>query len=34
LWWGNRGLILRFNDQYKPEEVSGEVPTKVSEKEG
>ena len=24
LWWGNRGLMLRFDDQYKPAEVSGQ----------
>jgi hypothetical protein len=23
LWWGNRGLVLRFNNQYKPQKVSG-----------
>ena len=23
LWWANRGLILRFDEQYKPEKVSG-----------
>lgn len=23
LWWGNRGLILRFDDQYFPPKVSG-----------
>jgi hypothetical protein len=21
LWWGKRGLVLRFDDQYKPEQV-------------
>ena len=34
LWWGNRGLVLRFNNQYKPQKVSGKGPEKVSEKEG
>ena len=34
LWWGNRGLVLRFNNQYKPQKVSGQGPEKVSEKEG
>ena len=34
LWWGNRGLILRFDDQYKPEKMSGEVARKVSRKQG
>jgi hypothetical protein len=24
LWWGNRGLTLHFDDQYKPEKVSGQ----------
>jgi len=24
LWWGNRGLILQFDDQYKHEKVSGQ----------
>ncbi len=23
LWWGNRGIILKFDNQYKPQEVSG-----------
>jgi len=23
LWWGNRGLILRFKNQYSPQQVSG-----------
>ena len=23
LWWGNRGLILRFKNQYSPQKVSG-----------
>ena len=30
----NRGLVLRFNNQYKPQKVSGQGPEKVSEKEG
>ncbi len=34
LWWGNRGLVLRFNNQYKPQKVSGQGPEKVSGKEG
>ena len=34
LWWGNRGLVLRFNNQYKPQKVSGQGYEKVSEKEG
>ena len=34
LWWGNRGLVLRFNNQYKPQKVSGQGHEKVSEKEG
>ena len=34
LWWGNGGLILRFDDQYKPEKMSGEVARKVSGKQG
>ncbi|MCK4390893.1 MAG: transposase, partial [Desulfobacterales bacterium] len=33
LWWGNRGLILRFDEQYKPEKRSGEVARKVSGKQ-
>ena len=32
LWWGNRGLVLRFNNQYKPQKVSGQGHEKVSEK--
>ena len=31
LWWGNRGLTLHFDDQYKPEKVSGQGRWKVSE---
>ena len=34
LWWGNRGLVLHFDDQYKPEQVSGQGHQKVSGKEG
>jgi len=34
LWWGNRGLVLRFINQYKPQKVSGQGPEKVSKKEG
>jgi len=34
LWWGNRGLKLRFDDQYKTPEMSGAKSQKVSEKEG
>ena len=34
LWWGNRGLILRFNDQYPTAKVSGRRPRKVSGKGG
>ena len=34
LWWGNRGLILRFNNQYPPAKVSGRRPRKVSGKGG
>lgn len=34
LWWNNRGLILRFKNQYKPRQVSGPGPKKVSGKEG
>lgn len=34
LWWGNRGLILRFDDQYKSEKMSAEVVKKVSGNEG
>ena len=34
LWWGNRGLLLGFNNQYKPNKVSGHGHEKVSEKEG
>jgi len=34
LWWGNRGLVLRFNDQYKPRKVSGLGHEKVSKKQG
>ena len=30
LWWGNRGLVLRFDDQYKPKQVSGQGHQKVS----
>jgi len=32
LWWGNRGLILRFNNQYKTDKVSGLELKKVSAK--
>ena len=24
LWWGNRGVVLRFKNQYKPTKVSGQ----------
>ncbi|MBW2450707.1 MAG: transposase [Deltaproteobacteria bacterium] len=34
LWWGNRGLTLRFDDQYKPEKVSSQLPKKMSGKDG
>lgn len=34
LWWGNRGLVLRFNNQYNSQKVSGQGLEKVSEKEG
>jgi len=34
LWWGNRGLKLQFDDQYKTSEMSGTKSQKVSEKEG
>jgi hypothetical protein len=34
LWWGNRGLILRFDDQYKPEKVPSQHPKKMSGKDG
>jgi transposase len=34
LWWGNRGLKLRFDDQYKTTEMSGSVTKKMSENEG
>ena len=30
LWWGNRGLILKFKNQYKPQKVSGQGQEKVS----
>lgn len=30
LWWGNRGLVLKFNNQYKPQKVSGQGQEKVS----
>ena len=26
LWWGNRGVVLRFKNQYKPAKVSGQQP--------
>ena len=32
LWWENRGLILRFDDQYKSTKMSTEASKKVSEK--
>lgn len=32
LWWGNRGLILKFKNQYKTTKVSGQGSEKVSEK--
>jgi len=34
LWWGNRGLVLRFNNQYKSQKVSGQGHEKVSEIRG
>ena len=34
LWWGNRGLMLRFDDQYKNGKMSGEPSEKVSGKQG
>jgi hypothetical protein len=34
LWWGNRGLVLRFKNQYEGKKVSGQGHEKVSEKEG
>ena len=34
LWWGNRGILLRFDDQYKSLKVSGRSAEKVSGKEG
>ncbi|BBO80958.1 hypothetical protein DSCO28_15240 [Desulfosarcina ovata subsp. sediminis] len=24
LWWGNRGIVLKFKNQYKPAKVSGQ----------
>jgi len=30
LWWGNRAIVLRFDDQYKSAKVSGQGPQKVS----
>lgn len=32
LWWNNRGLILKFENQYKSHQVSGQGHEKVSEK--
>ena len=32
LWWGNRGIVLKFNNQYKTQKVSGQGQEKVSEK--
>jgi len=32
LWWGNRGIVLRFNNQYKSQKVSGQGREKVSGK--
>ena len=26
LWWGNRGVVLKFKDQYRIEKVSGSSP--------
>ena len=26
LWWGNRGIKLRFDDQYNPSQMSGSLP--------
>jgi hypothetical protein len=34
LWWGNRGIILRFDNQYLTNKVSGDSLEKVSEKDG
>jgi hypothetical protein len=36
LWWGNRGITLQFDDQYKPQpaKVSGQGHQKVSENGG
>lgn len=34
LWWGNRGLILRFDDQFESSKMSGDLPKKVSGTEG
>ena len=34
LWWGNRGILLRFRDQYGAEKVSGDEDEKVSGKQG
>jgi hypothetical protein len=34
VWWGNRGLILRFDDQYMPMNMSGTRNPKVSGNEG
>jgi hypothetical protein len=25
LWWGNRGIVLKFENQYKPAKVSGQA---------
>ena len=32
LWWGNRGIVLKFKNQYKTQKVSGQGQEKVSEK--
>lgn len=34
LWWGNRGIILHFDDQYTNGKMSGEPSEKVSRKHG
>ena len=34
LWWGNRGLILRFDNQYNPPGVSDQGAEKVSGRSG
>ena len=34
LWWGNRGILLRLDDQYDSAKLSGNEPEKVSRKEG